>query len=232
MKLLSFPILSLITDSSVYQNKEKMVNNITQTTKVGVNMVQIREKNISNEEKKKLIQKIIVKTDNKPIIIINDGYELCKVFDIDGIHLPEKKINQIKKNESPPKVIKKLFSKEEINKFLKLYNELPTTVHNKKQNVIKKRWLVDYGKDLEALFHSKVKNEILKKFYRSYSKSIPQIGKFIVGKSEPYEYLINSIEEFHSQEKFFELIKKQNFINVSCRNLSGGIVAIHSAWKV
>ena len=83
-----------------------------------------------------------------------------------------------------------------------------------------------------CLEFSKVKNEILKKFYRSYSKSIPQIGKFIVGKSEPYEYLINSIEEFHSQEKFFELIKKQNFINVSCRNLSGGIVAIHSAWKV
>ena len=58
-----------------------------------------------------------------------------------------------------------------------------------------------------------------------------QHGKFIVGKSEPYEYLINSIEEFHSQEEFFELIKKQNFINVSCKNLSGGIVAIHSAWK-
>ncbi len=57
MKLLSFPILSLITDSSVYQNKEKMVNNITQTTKVGVNMVQIREKNLSNEEKKKTYPK-------------------------------------------------------------------------------------------------------------------------------------------------------------------------------
>ena len=70
------------------------------------------------------------------------------------------KVEEIKKNESPPKVIKNLFSKEEINKFLKLYNELPTTVHNKKQNVIKKRWLIDYGKDLEALFYSKVKNEI------------------------------------------------------------------------
>ena len=58
MKLLSFPILSLITDSSVYQNKEKMVNNITQTTKVGVNMVQIREKNLSNEEKKNLSKKL------------------------------------------------------------------------------------------------------------------------------------------------------------------------------
>ena len=83
-----------------------------------------------------------------------------------------------------------------------------------------------------CLEFSKVKNKILNKFYKTYSKSIPQIGKFIVGKSEPYEYLINSIEEFHSQEEFFEKIKKQNFINVSYRNLSGGIVAIHSAWKV
>ena len=83
-----------------------------------------------------------------------------------------------------------------------------------------------------CLEFSKVKSEILNKFYRTYSKSIPQIGKFIVGKSEPYEYLINSIEKFYSQEKFFEQIKKQNFINVSFRNLTGGIVAIHSAWKI
>jgi len=83
-----------------------------------------------------------------------------------------------------------------------------------------------------CLEFSKVENKILNKFYKTYSKSIPQIGKFIVGKSEPYEYLINSIEEFYSQEEFFEQIKKQNFINVSYRNLSGGIVAIHSAWKV
>ena len=59
------------------------------------------------------------------------------------------KIDEIKKNESPPKVIKNLFSKDEINKFLKLYEQLPTTVHNKKQNVIKKRWLKEYGKELE-----------------------------------------------------------------------------------
>ena len=83
-----------------------------------------------------------------------------------------------------------------------------------------------------CLEFSKVKNEILNKFYKTYSKSIPQIGKFIIGKSQPYEYLINSIEKFYSQKKFFEQIKKQNFINVSYRNLNGGIVAIHSAWKV
>ena len=83
-----------------------------------------------------------------------------------------------------------------------------------------------------CLEFSKVKNEILNRFYKIYSKSIPQIGKLIVGKSEPYEYLVNSIEEFDSQNEFFKKIKKQNFINVSYRNLSGGIVAIHSAWKV
>ena len=83
-----------------------------------------------------------------------------------------------------------------------------------------------------CLEFSKVQNEILDKFYKTYSKSIPQIGKFILGKSEPYEYLINSIETFYSQDEFFKKIKKQNFTNISYRNLSGGIVAIHSAWKV
>ena len=83
-----------------------------------------------------------------------------------------------------------------------------------------------------CLEFSKVENKILNKFYKTYSKSIPKIGKFVAGKSEPYEYLVNSIEKFHSQEKFFEQIKKQNFVNVSYRNLSGGIVAIYSAWKI
>ena len=83
-----------------------------------------------------------------------------------------------------------------------------------------------------CLEFSNVENKILNNFYKTYSKSIPKIGKFILGKSEPYEYLINSIEKFYSQEDFFIKIKKQNFTNVSYRNLSGGIVAIHSAWKV
>ena len=83
-----------------------------------------------------------------------------------------------------------------------------------------------------CLEFSKVENETLNKIYKTYSRTIPQIGKFIVGKSEPYEYLINSIEKFCSQKELFKLIEKQNFVKVSYRNLSGGIVAIHSAWKV
>ena len=71
-----------------------------------------------------------------------------------------KNINEIKKLESPPQVIKNLFDKNEIEKFFNLYKELPTTVHNKKQNVIKKRWLKNYSEELENLFYNKVKNEI------------------------------------------------------------------------
>jgi len=71
-----------------------------------------------------------------------------------------KKIEEIKKKESKPKVIKNVFTKNEIEKFLKLYQELPTTVHNKKQNVIKKRWLIEYGEELEDIFYQKLKKEI------------------------------------------------------------------------
>ena len=71
-----------------------------------------------------------------------------------------KNIETIKKLEGPPKIIKNLFSKNEIESFLKLYHNLPTTVHNKKQNVIKKRWLKNYSLELENLFNERVKNEI------------------------------------------------------------------------
>ena len=71
-----------------------------------------------------------------------------------------KNIDKIKNLEGSPKVIKKLFSKNEIEKFLDLYKNLPITVHNKKQNVIKKRWLKNFNEELEYLYYEKVKNEI------------------------------------------------------------------------
>ena len=71
-----------------------------------------------------------------------------------------KNIEKIKKLEGSPKIIKNLFSKDELDKFFDLYKKLPTTVHNKKQNVIKKRWLKNHSEELEALFFKKVNNEI------------------------------------------------------------------------
>ena len=70
-----------------------------------------------------------------------------------------KQIDKIKNNESKPIVLKNVLNSHEIEKFMKLYNELPITVHNKKQNVIKKRWLANYGEELEELFYKKLKNE-------------------------------------------------------------------------
>ena len=71
-----------------------------------------------------------------------------------------KNIDEIKKLEGSPQIVKNLFSKNEIEQFLNLYHELPTTIHNKKQNVIKKRWLKNYSEELESLYYKKVKNEI------------------------------------------------------------------------
>ena len=76
------------------------------------------------------------------------------------MNIMRKEIEKIKISESTPRVIKDLYSKEEIEEFLKLYKELPTTVHNKKQNVIKKRWLQGYNEKLEKLFFDRLKKEI------------------------------------------------------------------------
>ena len=71
-----------------------------------------------------------------------------------------KQIDKIKKNESKPTILKNILNGQEIEKFMKLYTDLPITVHNKKQNVLKKRWLANYGEELEELFYKKLKNEI------------------------------------------------------------------------
>ncbi len=70
------------------------------------------------------------------------------------------KIENIKKLESSPKIIKDIFNEYEIKEFLNLYNELPVTVHNKKQNVIKKRWLKGYNEKLEKIFYERLEKEI------------------------------------------------------------------------
>ena len=44
--------------------------------------------------------------------------------------------------------------------------------------------------------------------------------------------LTKSIEEFINQDELIELMKQNNFQNCNYRNLSGGIVAIHSGWKI
>ena len=83
-----------------------------------------------------------------------------------------------------------------------------------------------------CLEFSKVENEILNFLYQKYSKLIPLIGKIVVGSEEPYEYLIGSIDKFYSQNELVDLLKKNKFSNIEFRNLSSGISAIHSGWKI
>ena len=82
-----------------------------------------------------------------------------------------------------------------------------------------------------CLEFSKIENSNLNSFYKNYSKLIPLIGKIVVGEKEPYEYLIKSIENFINQPQLINLMEKNKFQNCTYRNLSGGIVAIHSGWK-
>ena len=68
--------------------------------------------------------------------------------------------------------------------------------------------------------------------YNNYSKLIPIIGKFVVGEKQPYEYLVKSIRNFVNQIELLDLMKKNKFENCTYKNLNGGIVAIHSGWKI
>ena len=83
-----------------------------------------------------------------------------------------------------------------------------------------------------CLEFSKIENSGLDFVYKKYSKVIPSIGKLIVGDKEPYEYLVKSIENFVNQDELIDLMKKNGFQNCTYRNLSGGIVSIHSGWKI
>ena len=83
-----------------------------------------------------------------------------------------------------------------------------------------------------CLEFSTVENEILNLLYQKYSKLIPLIGKIVVGSKHPYEYLISSIDKFYSQKELVNLLEKNKFSNVEFRNLSNGISAIHSGWKI
>tara|TARA_B100000686_G_C16542609_1_gene838219 strand:+ start:171 stop:875 length:705 start_codon:yes stop_codon:yes gene_type:complete len=94
------------------------------------------------------------------------------------------------------------------------------------------RRVLKTGGRIFCLEFSKVDNEILKQFYKMYSKSIPIIGKYVVGSAEPYEYLTKTIDEFYNQRQLADLFRKNGFEDVEYRNLTGGIAAIHSGWKV
>ena len=84
-----------------------------------------------------------------------------------------------------------------------------------------------------CLEFSHLENELLQKAYDAYSFTvIPAVGKVVTGDGQPYRYLVESIRMFPKQEEFAEMIRAAGFARVSYRNLTGGVAAIHSGWKI
>jgi len=74
---------------------------------------------------------------------------------------------------------------------------------------------------------------LLDRLYDTYSfQVLPELGHRVAGDREAYRYLVESIRRFPDQQRFAAMIADAGLGRVDCRNLSGGIAAIHSAWRV
>ena len=84
-----------------------------------------------------------------------------------------------------------------------------------------------------CLEFSHLGNDLAQKLYDAYSFTvIPAVGKVVTGDGQPYRYLVESIRMFPKQEDFAAMIRTAGFERVTYRNLTGGVVAIHSGWKI
>jgi len=89
------------------------------------------------------------------------------------------------------------------------------------------------GGRLMVLEFSQLPNEGLQKLYDLYSFNvIPRMGQAIAGDRDSYQYLVESIRKFPDQEIFASMIRAAGFEQVKYRNLSMGIAALHSGWKI
>ncbi|WP_062762300.1 bifunctional demethylmenaquinone methyltransferase/2-methoxy-6-polyprenyl-1,4-benzoquinol methylase UbiE [Falsirhodobacter sp. alg1] len=89
------------------------------------------------------------------------------------------------------------------------------------------------GGRLMVLEFSQLPNPALQKAYDVYSFNvIPAMGQMVTGDRDSYQYLVESIRKFPDQETFAGMIRKAGFGLVKYRNLSMGIAALHSGWKV
>jgi len=84
-----------------------------------------------------------------------------------------------------------------------------------------------------CLEFSRVDLPVVDRLYDAYSfAAIPPIGKAVTGDGGAYRYLVESIRKFPPPERFAEMIGEAGFARVEFTRLSGGVVAIHSGWKL
>ncbi|MDF1620502.1 bifunctional demethylmenaquinone methyltransferase/2-methoxy-6-polyprenyl-1,4-benzoquinol methylase UbiE [Pseudothioclava nitratireducens] len=89
------------------------------------------------------------------------------------------------------------------------------------------------GGRLMVLEFSQIPNDMMQAVYDAYSFNvIPVMGQIVANDRDSYQYLVESIRKFPNQEIFASMIREAGFENVKYRNLSMGIAALHSGWKI
>lgn len=84
-----------------------------------------------------------------------------------------------------------------------------------------------------CLEFSHVENDLIEKIYNFWSfKCMPYIGEKVAGDKSSYTYLVESIRQFPTQPELSEMFSEAGFSRVKYRNLSNGIVSLHSGWKL
>ncbi len=89
------------------------------------------------------------------------------------------------------------------------------------------------GGRLMVLEFSQIPNDMMQKVYDLYSFNIiPKLGQMIANDADSYQYLVESIRKFPDQDTFAQMITDAGFDNVKYRNMTMGIAALHSGWKI
>ncbi|WP_435140071.1 bifunctional demethylmenaquinone methyltransferase/2-methoxy-6-polyprenyl-1,4-benzoquinol methylase UbiE [Pseudopelagicola sp. nBUS_19] len=89
------------------------------------------------------------------------------------------------------------------------------------------------GGRLMVLEFSQIPNDMMQKAYDLYSFNIiPRMGQAIANDRDSYQYLVESIRKFPNQDSFLTMVQNAGFGNAKYRNLSLGIAALHSGWKL
>ena len=89
------------------------------------------------------------------------------------------------------------------------------------------------GGRLMVLEFSQLPNPLMQRLYDLYSFAvIPRMGEALAGDRDSYQYLVESIRRFPDQDRFAAMIVDAGFGNVKYRNLSMGVAALHSGWRL
>ena len=89
------------------------------------------------------------------------------------------------------------------------------------------------GGRIMILEFSKLPNPMMQRAYDLYSFNvIPKIGEIVAGDKDSYQYLVESIRKFPDQVSFANMMTSAGFENVKFRNLTFGVAALHSGWKI